>query len=414
LRLRLTYPVSGAVSCNVGSANVKSLMRYSINAAAAAALLGSIVPASAQTPVVWGGPYGGLDLGADWGSTPGSVTVAPTSAGVLPGSPAVPGGRLGLTNRSDTTITGGGQIGYNWQYNNFVFGVEGDIKGGGPSNTTNVGAPGAPGLVPGSRVNASSDINGSVRGRLGYAIDPFLIYATGGVGIANVGLNAAYAPTAIGAAAVPGRTASASMTLIGPTVGGGLEYALTNNISLAAEYRYTDYGSARVNLGSAPTVAVGAATASAPVTGRVGLRDNALLFKINYRFGAPPPPSPMPVASPAPAPAPAPRVFIVFFDWDKDTITQEGMQIVQQAADAYKSGAPVQIQVTGYTDRSGSAAYNQRLSERRANNVARALAGLGVPQNQMAVSGRGENDNRVPTAAGVREPQNRRVEITAP
>jgi outer membrane protein OmpA-like peptidoglycan-associated protein len=104
----------------------------------------------------------------------------------------------------------------------------------------------------------------------------------------------------------------------------------------------------------------------------------------------------------------------VFFDWDKDTVTREGQQIIQQAADAYKSGAPVQVQVTGYTDRSGSPQYNQRLSERRANNVARALSALGVPQNQMLVSGRGENDNRVPTGDGVREPQNRRVEITAP
>jgi len=71
----------------------------------------------------------------------------------------------------------------------------------------------------------------------------------------------------------------------------------------------------------------------------------------------------------------------------------------------------VQIQVTGYTDRSGSPGYNLRLSERRANNVAKAMVSLGVPQNQMLVSGRGENDNRVPTANGVREPQNRRVEI---
>ena len=110
----------------------------------------------------------------------------------------------------------------------------------------------------------------------------------------------------------------------------------------------------------------------------------------------------------------APKVFIVFFDWDKDVVTLEGHQIIQQAADAYKSGAPVQLQVTGYTDRSGSAAYNQRLSERRANNVAKALVALGVPREQMMVAGRGENDNRVPTAPGVREPQNRRVEIIEP
>jgi OmpA-OmpF porin, OOP family len=374
-------------------------MRYSINAAAAAALLASIVPASAQTSgVVWGGPYGGLDLGVDWGQTPGSVSVAPNLA-----SPT--GSRLSLTNHSDTTVTGGGQIGYNWQFNNFVLGVEGDVKGGGPSNTTIVGAPGVPGVAPGSNFTASSSVNGSVRGRIGYAIDPFLIYATGGIAIADANLKATYAPTAL----TPGSTKSDSTILFGPTVGGGLEYALTNNVSLAAEYRYTDYGSDHVRLGSVTT----APGITAPVTGRVGLRDNAVLFKVNYRFGAPPPPPPMPVATPAPPPS-APKVFIVFFDWDKDTITPEGQQVVQQAADAYKSGAPVQIQVTGYTDRSGSPGYNQRLSERRANNVAKALTRLGVPQNQMAMSGRGENDNRVPTANGVRESQNRRVEITTP
>ena len=117
---------------------------------------------------------------------------------------------------------------------------------------------------------------------------------------------------------------------------------------------------------------------------------------------------------PAPPPPPAPRVFIVFFDWDKATITSDGMAIIQQAASTYRSGGAVQIQVTGYTDRSGSPSYNQRLSERRANAVANALSQQGVPRNQMAVSGHGENDNRVPTADGVREPQNRRVEITAP
>jgi outer membrane protein OmpA-like peptidoglycan-associated protein len=119
------------------------------------------------------------------------------------------------------------------------------------------------------------------------------------------------------------------------------------------------------------------------------------------------------MAAPMPPPPPAARVFLVFFDWDRDVITSEGMQIVRQAAEAYRAGGAVRLQVTGYTDRSGSPGYNQRLSERRANNVAKALAGMGVPRDQMAVSGRGENDNRVPTADGVRDPQNRRVEITS-
>jgi OmpA-OmpF porin, OOP family len=134
-----------------------------------------------------------------------------------------------------------------------------------------------------------------------------------------------------------------------------------------------------------------------------------------YRFGPPlaPPPVAAPMAPPAP-PMAQRRVFLVFFDWDRATITAEGMGIVQQAAEAYRSGAPVRLQVTGYADRSGSPGYNQRLSERRANAVAAALSKLGVPRNDMMVSGRGENDNRVPTADGVREPQNRRVEIVFP
>jgi OmpA-OmpF porin, OOP family len=137
-----------------------------------------------------------------------------------------------------------------------------------------------------------------------------------------------------------------------------------------------------------------------------------LVASLTMRFGAPPP-----VVAPPPPPAPPivqRRVFLVFFDWDRDTITPDGMRIVQQAADAFRSGAPVQIQVTGYTDASGSAGYNQRLSERRANNVANALVRFGVPRQAMVVSGRGKNDQRVPTADGVREPQNRRVEIVFP
>jgi OOP family OmpA-OmpF porin len=136
-----------------------------------------------------------------------------------------------------------------------------------------------------------------------------------------------------------------------------------------------------------------------------------VLASFIVKFGAPPPP---PVVAPPAPPAPPPvqrKVFLVFFDWDRYTITPEGMGILQQAAAAYRAGGAVQIQVTGYTDRSGSPGYNQRLSERRASAVATALERLGVPRSQMLVSGRGENDNRVPTADGVREPQNRRVEI---
>jgi outer membrane protein OmpA-like peptidoglycan-associated protein len=90
------------------------------------------------------------------------------------------------------------------------------------------------------------------------------------------------------------------------------------------------------------------------------------------------------------------------------------MQILQAAAAQYRAGGVVQIQVNGYTDLSGSPGDNQQLSERRANAVAVALERLGVPRNQMIVSGYGDKDPRVPTARGVREPQNNRVEIVIP
>jgi outer membrane protein OmpA-like peptidoglycan-associated protein len=135
-----------------------------------------------------------------------------------------------------------------------------------------------------------------------------------------------------------------------------------------------------------------------------------VVASLSVRFGAPPP------APPAPPPPPVVQrqVFLVFFDWDKDTITPDGMRVINQAADAWRAGGMVTIHVTGYTDASGSAGYNQRLSERRANNVANALGRFGVPRQAMDVSGRGKNDQRVPTADGVREPQNRRVEIVWP
>jgi OmpA-OmpF porin, OOP family len=123
---------------------------------------------------------------------------------------------------------------------------------------------------------------------------------------------------------------------------------------------------------------------------------------------ATPPPPPPPAPPPAPPPPP---VFLVFFDWDSAVVGPSGREVIGLAAQTYKAGAPVTVQVTGFTDTSGSADYNQRLSVRRADAVAAVLVQDGVPQNTLVVTGRGQNDLRVPTPDGVREPQNRRVEI---
>jgi OmpA-OmpF porin, OOP family len=139
---------------------------------------------------------------------------------------------------------------------------------------------------------------------------------------------------------------------------------------------------------------------------------------LRYAFGVAPAPAPVPVAAPAPAPAPvatpapAPaRTYLVFFDWDKADLTAKAKSIIADAAQASTQVQTTQIAVNGYTDLSGTAAYNQKLSVRRAESVAAELVRDGVQRNEIDIMGFGESNPLVPTAKGVREPQNRRVEI---
>jgi hypothetical protein len=117
----------------------------------------------------------------------------------------------------------------------------------------------------------------------------------------------------------------------------------------------------------------------------------------------PPPPPPPPVA--------APTSFMVFFDWDRSNLSQQAVQTIGQAAAAYKSRGSARITATGHTDTSGPESYNMALSLRRANSVKAELVRQGVAADAIAVVGRGESQPLVATGDGVREPQNRRVEI---
>jgi outer membrane protein OmpA-like peptidoglycan-associated protein len=101
----------------------------------------------------------------------------------------------------------------------------------------------------------------------------------------------------------------------------------------------------------------------------------------------------------------------VFFDWDRADLTDRARQIVAEAAQASTHVQTTRIEVNGYTDLSGTAAYNQRLSVRRAQSVEAELVKDGVPASEISIHGYGESNPLVPTAKGVREPQNRRVEI---
>ena len=131
--------------------------------------------------------------------------------------------------------------------------------------------------------------------------------------------------------------------------------------------------------------------------------------RVSYNIGAP---RAMPIPAPAPQPAAVmAKNFIVFFDFDRADLTPQSRATIKQAADASKTGGVQRVGVTGHADKSGPDAYNMALSLRRANNVKDELVRDGVPAASIVVVGRGESQPLVPTADGVREPQNRRVEI---
>ncbi|MGE5202627.1 MAG: OmpA family protein [Acidobacteriota bacterium] len=116
---------------------------------------------------------------------------------------------------------------------------------------------------------------------------------------------------------------------------------------------------------------------------------------------------------PAPTVAPAGpmRSFRVYFEFNRANLTAEGARVVREAAAAFRQTGAARIDVTGHTDTSGSSGYNLGLSKRRADAVKAALIAAGVPASAVAERWRGESSPRVPTPDGVREPQNRRVEI---
>jgi OmpA-OmpF porin, OOP family len=193
-------------------------------------------------------------------------------------------------------------------------------------------------------------------------------------------------------------------------VGASLPIAPLPGLSLTAEYRFLGTaGTRNYNAAGAivtPTGTVHTATGSIQLGNEY---NNAFLVGFRYNFGvAPPPPAPAPVAAPAPAPA---RSYLVFFDWDKATLTDRAREIIREAAENSTHVRYTQIVVNGYTDTSGTAKYNMGLSIRRAQAVAAELVRDGVPRNVISIHGFGETHLLVPTGPGVREPQNRRVEI---
>lgn len=178
-------------------------------------------------------------------------------------------------------------------------------------------------------------------------------------------------------------------------------------LAITAEYRFMGMPEDRGYDATTTSIA-------GPGAGHASITDNynhSIMIGLRYNFGQTPPPPP-PAPAPAPAPAMVPvRTYLVFFDWDRADLTARARQVIATAATNATRVQTTRIEVNGYTDSSGSRRYNQALSIRRANAVAAELVAHGIARTAIAIMGYGQSHPLVPTADGVREPQNRRVEI---
>jgi outer membrane protein OmpA-like peptidoglycan-associated protein/opacity protein-like surface antigen len=194
----------------------------------------------------------------------------------------------------------------------------------------------------------------------------------------------------------------------------GVRAPLSDSVDISLKYRF--FNADNFNL--------------VDVTGRNyegRLRTHSIMGGLTFNFGGPEPePEPVPAPTPAPAwtpppepaPQPTPTVvctpgpYIVFFDWDKSDITPEAAGILDNAISNYQSCGNASVMLAGHADRSGAASYNVGLSQRRADSVKAYLSSRGIPNGVIGTEAFGESQPRVATADGVRELQNRRVEVT--
>ena len=193
----------------------------------------------------------------------------------------------------------------------------------------------------------------------------------------------------------------------------GIAYpvAAVPGLALTAEYRFMQTVQSRNVIATG-----GTGTRYYRWNVKIG-QESGSSFELGLRYALfqPAPVAPAPAPAPAPvaaAPAPAPaRTYLVFFDWNQSSLTPRATQIIAQAASDSHTAQTTTLDVSGYTDTSGTPTYNMGLSERRAQAVAAQLVTDGVPQSEISIHAYGETHLLVPTGPGVREPQNRRVEI---
>lgn len=199
----------------------------------------------------------------------------------------------------------------------------------------------------------------------------------------------------------------------------GVAVGLAESLTLDLSYRYfgmlgNSYEGAVIN-GAASEI-------------KANANSHNLFAGLRWDFGAPPPPpvqykdcwdgSSVPITAECPPQIVEeqsanldPIQFTVYFDYDKSNLTPQASTLIQEAASRALQNDIETVVVAGNTDTSGSSAYNQALSERRARVVREALVANGVSADSIRTEAYGETNLAKATADGVREPLNRRSEV---
>jgi outer membrane immunogenic protein len=263
------------------------------------------LPVYTKAPAVaavydWTGTYVGTNLGYSFGrgSTDGNVTgtqnvsVFRTAGPTLVTSVTTALATLPLIGRADVNgFIGGGQLGYNWQREKWLFGLEGDIQFSNERGSGDVCT--VAGCPAGSTVftrDYKLDWFGTARGRVGFLpAERILLYATGGLAYGGFSGSSWTLPLDIG---------TWSQTRVGWTVGAGVEAALGSNWSVKFEYLYMDLGhvggssainSTATNAANTPTQGFNTiTTTNLAYAFNTRFTDNIVRIGLNYRFGGGP------------------------------------------------------------------------------------------------------------------------------
>jgi len=202
-------------------------------------------PAAVAAPFSWTGFYVGLNAGYGWGdvdTSENSMTTTGPLVGLSPGTLIPAATFLGAdSSASADGILGGAQIGYNYQVGTWVFGAEADYQAADLKTSDSfLGSPQGPYY----QTSAELQSFGTLRARVGYAIDNVLIYGTGGLAVGQGKAGLTIQGGVPGGFTGPEYSQTDSKTMVGYAIGAGAEWAIAHsNWSVKAEYLYTDFGS---------------------------------------------------------------------------------------------------------------------------------------------------------------------------